>query len=48
MAGVETQERFVADSIAMDKAWASGSYDIWLANYHKRSEEEFDGDDGDT
>lgn len=44
-AGVEAQERFVADCIAMDRAWAAGEYDQWLASYGN-AEREPHGDDG--
>ena len=49
--GAETHERFVADSVAMDRAWMAGKYDEWLADYRKRTEEEFrdaDEDNGGT
>lgn len=47
-AGAEANERFVADCVAMDHAWESGTYDEWLADYRKRQEEECYGDDGAT
>lgn len=36
-AGAELHERFVADSVAMDKAWRDGTYDEWLDEQRRQA-----------
>ncbi len=45
-AGATAAEGFVADSIAMDRAWKAGKLDEWMAKKLETQMKEFNGGSG--
>jgi hypothetical protein len=43
--GLDAQSRFLRDSIAIDRAWADGTLDQWLATQIAELKQHVDGSD---